>query len=265
MEERCKDINSYLSQFKEDMPEWLRDYEEGTTIGVKDIITGRVGYYPGNGFDGTLMKSCNKAHTVHSFLYVDYGISKQEMFSHLEQQNCIRGYHKVGRIEWEEGDLMPDGQYPLNVVMRSRYAAPNQFVNPKEKPYCFTDIMERDEDKDDSWGAKRFAVTFLFADGIATYYQLFCREYKMAPWIVLLQDHGFGGNYDSFGKGGLLDAIIKKNDIRPKYVLCATNTRIWDGYEAIKGLSGVCCGMHRHLRTLYKCNLESQLNEYKIW
>ena len=48
----------------------------------------------------------------------------------------------------------------------------------------------------------------------ATYYQLFVREYSKAPWQFCLQDHGFGGNYNRFGKGGILDAIIRKNNCK---------------------------------------------------
>jgi hypothetical protein len=76
-------------------------------------------------------------------------------------------------------------------------------------------------------------------------------EYKKAPWIFLLQDHGFGGNYDKFGKGGLLDAIIKRNGIRPQFVICASNTRIWDGYEAHTELPPINDGM-RNPRMLYR-------------
>ena len=42
---------------------------------------------------------------------------------------------------------------------------------------------------------------------LATYYQLFVREYSKAPWLFCLQDHGWGGNYDRFGKDGILEAI----------------------------------------------------------
>ena len=111
--------------------------------------------------------------------------------------------------------------------------------------------MERDSDKDEAFGAKRFAISFLFADGIATYFQLFCMEYKKAPWIFLLQDHGFGGNYDKFGKGGLLDAIIMKNEIHPQFVICADNTRIWDGYKEITELPPINDGKHNP-RMLYR-------------
>lgn len=82
-----------------------------------------------------------------------------------------------------------------------------------------------------------FAVNYLFADGIATYYQIFVKEYSKAPWLFLLQDHGFGCNYDSFGKGGILDEIIFTNHCYPTYVICASNTRIWEGYDKVENVS----------------------------
>lgn len=246
-------VSSYLSKYQEEIPKWLRDYKNGDEVTFADIMSSRIGYYPGSGFDGTLMKVGNKAHAVHSFLYVDYGISKKDLIDHLAQPSSILGYHSIGRIEWEERDLMPNGQYPLNVNKKPLYNQdPCWFVLKNEKPYCFTEILERDEDKDETWGAIRFCVTFLFADGIASYYQLFCKEYKKAPWIVLLQDHGFGGNYDCYGKGGLLDAIIIKNQIRPPFVLCSDHTRIWHSYELVDGLPPVSRIEIHDSRRLYR-------------
>ena len=216
-----KNICSYLSQFEEEQPLWLWNYKKGMPVSFSDIMAGRVAYYPGSGYDGTLIKVGNLSRSVHSYLYVDYGVGKEEMIKHLAQPNSIYGYHSIGHIEWSEKG--------------------------------FTEIMERNSDKDEAFGARRFAVTFLFADGIATYYQLFCMEYKKAPWIFLLQDHGFGGNYDQFGAGGLLDAIITKNGIRPQHVICADNTRIWNGYKET-GLPPIDDGKH-HPRRLYKKGL----------
>lgn len=245
-----KDISSYLSQFEEEMPLWLWKYEEGMLVSFSDIMTGRIAYYPGSGYDGTLIKVGNRSRAVHSYLYVDYGVGKEDLIKHLAEPNSIYGYHSIGRIEWTEKDILPNGQYPLNVNKKPRTPFRGPFKSD-EKPYCFTEIMERNPDKDKDFGAKRFAVTFLFADGIATYYQVFCMEYKKAPWIFLLQDYGWGGNYDIFGKGGLLDSIIKRNGIRPQFVICASNTRIWDGYEAHTELPPINDGM-RNPRMLYR-------------
>lgn len=245
------EMTTYLSEYREDTPEWFERYIHGEQLTFKDIMSSRVGYYPGSGYDGTLMKVCNISHSVHSFLYVDYLLKRSDLERHIAQKNSIRGYHPIGKIEWTEEDMMPNGQYPFAINKKPMFFDPNTFVDPDEKPYCFTLIMERDEDQDDTRGAEHFAITFLLADGIATYYQLFVREYSKAPWIFLLQDHGFGCNYDRFGRGGILDAIIHESNIRPTFVICGGNTIIWKGFKKVKGVAPVFGGMHHNRRDLF--------------
>ena len=246
------DMITYLKDFHEETPVWLENYLHGEQLSFRDIMSSRVGYYPGSGYDGTLMKVGNMSHSVHSFLYVDYLLKREDLGNHIAQKNSIRGYHPIGKLEWQESDLMPSGQYPLVLNKKPGHGNPNTFVDPNEKPYCFSMIMERDEDRDNSWGAEHFVITFLFADGIATYYQLFVKEYIKAPWLFLLQDHGFGCNYDCFGAGGILDEIIQKRKCYPSFVICGHNTRIWRGYEKVVDVSPVYGGMHQNRRDLYE-------------
>lgn len=63
---------SYLKQYNENIPYWIKNYKEGMDVAFDTVMGGRVGYYPGSGFDGNLVAVANKAHCVHSFLYVDY-------------------------------------------------------------------------------------------------------------------------------------------------------------------------------------------------
>ena len=243
------EISQHLAQFKEPMPEWLRNYKSGDAVSFAEFMQGRVGYYPGSGYDGMLISLCNRAHCVHSFLYVDYGLSRKELCAHLNKKDCLKSYHSIGRVEWSERDLMPSGSYPSPFSTSSCRG----IILEGEKPYCFMEIFERNADCDDSWGAERFAVTFLFADGIATYYQLFAMEYRKAPWIFLLQDHGFGGNYDRFGKDGLLNRIMTASECWPKFVLCDKERNVWSGYSAVEGLNPAVRRLygHRDLRYLF--------------
>lgn len=242
-------IISYLSQYKEEMPPWLKNYTDGSKVDFCDIMSSRIGYYPGSEYDGSLIEIGNSSHTIHSFLYVDYLLAKDDLIEHLEKPNSIHGYHRIGRIEWQEKDLIPNGPHSMHL---NRLQGRDPMAFDPERPYCFTEILERDDNRDDYWGSERFAITFLCADGIASYLQLFCGEYKIAPWLVLLQDHGFGCNYDKFGKGGILDEIIEKTGVKSQYVLCADNTHIWDGYTKIEDIPPVSGGMHRHFRFLYR-------------
>lgn len=243
---------------KESMPEWLCNYSTHSRVSFRDIMSSRIGFYPGSGTDGMLVHACNIGHVAHSYIYVDYLLRRESLVKHLDEHNSIRGYHRIGRLEWRIDDILPNGRYSLPIVEHAlkEYALHRSSIFDAT-PYCFTDIMERDFDKEDNWGASRFAITFLASDGIDTYYQLFCKEYKKSPFIVLLQDHAFGGNYDSFGKGGLLDDIVTKNNVRPKFIIFGhggRNQGIWDGYKLVGGLPAIGSnGMpfRRNSRNLY--------------
>ena len=254
-----EDVISVLAQTPEEMPRWLKDYNPGDRVSFGDFISSRIGYYPGSGDDGCLVKTCNKAHCVHCFIQVDYGIAENELKSEAEEFNAFLGYHSIGRVDWRERDLAPHGQYVPNFGLTAEEMEGMARLVPFNKdvaPYCFMEVYERNEDKGEDWGAERFAVAFLFADGIATYYQLFCREYRRAPWIFLLQDHGFGGNYAGFGRGRLMERVMRANDCWPENVLCADqNTHIWDGYAKVYA-PPVIGGMHRNPRFLYKREMQ---------
>ena len=242
---------SYLSNYREEEPEWIEKYLRGEKLTFKDIMSSRVGYYPGSGDDGCLMEVGNKSHSVHSFLYVDYMLKREVLEERLD---TIRGYHQIGKIEWSKEDLLPNGWYPSYIYDSRTNLDHPIYGRQDEQPYCFSLFLERDDDKDDTWGAKYFVVTFLFLDGISAYFQLFVKEYAKAPWLFLLQDHCCGGNYDCFGRKGRLCEIICESKIYPKYVICADNTEIWPGYVKVNDVSPVFGGMHHHRRELYKLN-----------
>ena len=49
----------------------------------------------------------------------------------------------------------------------------------------------------------------------------------------LLQDHGWGGNYDRFGRGGLLEKIMTRSKVCPHFVLTAHDSP-YDGYAKVE-------------------------------
>ena len=161
---------SYLKDYREEVPAWLSDYLQGKQFSFKDIMSSRVGYYPGSGYDGTLIKVGNMSHSVHSFLYVDYLVKRKELEDHIAQKNSIRGYHPIGEVELQERDIMSNGQYPFNITKEPLHGKP---------------------------------------------------------------------------------CIIRETHCYPQDVICASNTRIWNGYKQIKDVSPVYGGMHQHRRDLF--------------
>ena len=72
-----------------------------------------------------------------------------------------------------------------------------------------------------------------------------------APFGVLIQDHGFGGNYDRFGPGGLLEQIALGVEARPELLLAPSGSA-WNGYDAIEGVDPDVGGMWSNDRLLHR-------------
>jgi len=216
-----QEMTSYLNNYREEEPKWIDKFLQGEQISFKDVMSSRIGYFPECGDEGTLVKVGNKSHSVHSFLYVD--TMRRKGLENCLSKDGFRGYHLVGQIEWQMNDLLPNGAYNYPSGTYSNYSPTIQKTILQERPYCFSQIMERDEDRDDVWGAKHFVVTFLYADSIATYYQLFVKEYKKVPWLFLL----FNRCGLSLDCGGKLNRVMKKYNMFPPFVLCSTNSHIW--------------------------------------
>lgn len=238
-------IETYLSKYREEEPEWIEKYLRGEQITFRDVMSSRVGYFPDSGDEGTLVKVGNKSHSVHSFLYVD--TMRRMALDNCLSRDGFRGYHLVGQIEWQKNDLLPNGEYKYPSDIERYYSPRIKNTILWERPFCFSQFMERDEDKDDTWGAKHFVVTFLYADGIATYYQLFVREYKKVPWLFLLFNR-WGLSLD---RGGKLNRVIKVFNMYPPFVLCSTNSHIWENYKKVDDVSPVFGTIHNYRRDLY--------------
>ena len=239
-------IDKYLAQYKEEMPDWLKSFHDGDKVPFAEVMSGRIGYYPGCGSDGQLIKLGNLSHSLHAYLYVDYTMEREEVMDNLSGPHSIRGYHVIGTIEYNKEDILPHGSYAFSTI-RSPQMDPGTF---RSDWYCVMCIWERDNDRSRAWGAQRLATIFLCDDAIETYYQLFVKQYCKVPWILLLQDHGLGLNYDRFGRGGLLDEIIIRNNAYPPLVLLAEHTSIWQGYRPADCIPDRG-GMHNVFRYLY--------------
>ena len=61
-----------------------------------------------------------------------------------------------------------------------------------------------------------------------------------------------GGNYDRFGRGGILDKIIIRSGLKPEFIILGHSTALWEGYERVSGAREVRGGMHESWRSLYK-------------
>lgn len=235
----------------EPMPDWLARFRPGDRIAWSDFSASRVVYYPGAGTDGQPVAVFGGAGAAHCFLFVDYGLERRAVERELDHPaHGFMGYRSLARVSMAEEELTPRGWIshvkPEEVPHRANHFA-------TARPYAFIEVLERLPSHGPEHGPERLAILFLAADGVAAYDALFCQPGGRAPFAVVLQDHGFGGNYTTFGEGGLLGAVARRADRYPELLFVAKgNTRPWSGYQEIPGAVAHGGGMHHFDRSLYR-------------
>lgn len=240
-------LRDYLNlNCSEELPRWLANFKQGNQFPRQDFFNSRVVFYPGSGIDAHPVRLFGSSHSAHCFLYADYSQSRKALMQRLDNpRQCFKGYHTLTRVHLRQNDL---------VNHWTSHVHPTEFnyAYASVPPFGFFEVLERDPDFDDEHGGNRLAILFLGADGIATYDALFCQANRLsAPFAALIQDHGFGGNYSSFGRNGLLEKIAFRTGVFPSYLLVAEDSQEWEGYRLIPGLTSDMGGMHGTARALY--------------
>lgn len=241
---------------KESMPEWLEaielDDEVSNAVRVQNFFSSKLVFYPGSGSDGQPVQLFGSNHACHCFVYADYGLSQERLETEITNHG-FEGYSTFKRIHLKKCEILSHWQPHLEA---------DEFKKAQEKSkdwvdislYAFLEILQRDTGLDDTHGAKRLAILFLGADGIACYDALFCQQHSKPLFGLVLQDHGLSGNYDRFGKDGLMERVARRTNRYPQYLLVANNTHAWQGYMKVPDLNfSVSIGaMHHHNRYLFK-------------
>lgn len=238
-------MTDYLCQFKEDTPQWLKNYTPGTIVPLKDLLASRTLYYPGSWFDGQPLETLNRAQAAHCFIYVDGNYTlvdiKKELCGRFTR---IYGYAEIGSWDYSEADFWPNGRGSLGTPLGLE----------NDKVFAHAVVFQRLPGFDETHGSERFVLLFVRADGIETYQNLFTgKGHNARPWALVLQDHGFGGNYDRFGKGGLMETIADEARSYPQFTLVADNTTPWRMLgSSVPDVDYVEGGMHRNRRRLFR-------------
>jgi hypothetical protein len=204
-----------------EMPDWLKnnDFNFDVYKVLKDSL-----YYPCSRFDGKPVKYFMG--NVFSFVYVDYGVTKEKLLQALKQRGFKGYYHIIHQQKISEKELIPNGwcvrilpddnEKEIFDIMR------NMFKINMEKAFCEWIIFERDPDKDDSHNPSKFSLLYLYADGVAAYQALYLSN-KIAPkMIAIIQPgYGFGGNYTDFRdrKRIFAKSIFYDTNLLPKYII----------------------------------------------
>ena len=241
-----KTMKEFLRNCTE-MPQWLANYRSGEKLELAAVKRTECVFYPGSGNDGQPIHTFNAAHAAYLYIYADYMLIREDLEKQLAE-TPFKGYKQIGIHTLDLKQLAPSW-HPHIRITPELLEDMRRFSNIE--PYCFMSVFERQENFTDEHGAKRFAVIFIGGDGIATYDAIFGNKNMVAPLAVVLQDHGFGGNYNGFGRSSLLEEIAIKSNVFPRLLLVGTVcTEEWNGFYPLKA-PGVLGGMYREKRQLF--------------
>ncbi|WP_076791956.1 hypothetical protein [Chlorobium sp. KB01] len=170
-------------------------------------------YYPSCGFDGGIIKDCNtigRDLNIFSFVYCDYATGEQEF---KQEQNTFLGYHVLGSRSVSHSELTPNGwrpQFPpqFNLQDYQRY-------RDTWKPFINWTVYERDDNRDDNHGQKRFSLLYLGGEGVATYQALYWTNKIFPRALAIIQPGtGYGLNWTDFrDRNGALAWVINNNPV----------------------------------------------------
>lgn len=242
-----KTMKEFLRKnYRTEMPQWLDEYD-GNRVDIAAIRNTACVFYPGSGNDGQPIHTFNAAHAVHLYIYADYMLTRENLEKQLAE-TPFKGYKQIGIHNLDLKQLAPSWRPHIRVAPEL-IECMRRFSDIK--PYCFISVFERQENFSDEHGVKRFAVIFIGGDGIASYDALFGNHNMIAPLAVVLQDHGFGGNYNGFGRDSLLEEIAVKSNVYPRLLLVGSvYTDEWHSFYPLKA-PGALGGMYREKRQLF--------------
>jgi len=211
-------MNSNLTPLP--IPAWLADITQESMdsepFPLREVLSGSL-YYPSCGFDGSPVKVVGGR--VYSFIYVDYGCTRNQTLEELEH-NGFSGYRTLCQRDVRKEELTPNGWTPE--LPRPSYGNPRNRGDRMKRPFCVWSVLEREEDTAPDHGPKRFSLLYLCADGVAAFQALYIANNARPEVIAIIQPgEGFGGNWTAFGNPDeILARTVMNNPAgQPEYLM----------------------------------------------
>ena len=232
------------------LPCWLENWSKSSSFDVDAFLSSDVVFYPGGGRDGQPIRLFNEGCNVSCFLYADSG-QDLEVVDEEFSERPLKGYILInaGEVLFDQVFKESIGQTVIFRGLRGECV-----YDAKDKIGRLY-IFQHDGSEVSEKCSPFLAMLYLNVDAFYVFENLFSKE--NTPLAILLADHGFGGNWDKFGRGGKLEKISTMKEIIPKWLLVAKNTPPWRMYLKVPNVEGDTGGIHSDRRYLY-ANLERQ-------
>ena len=203
----------------------------------KDL--GSILFYPGAGSDFETIKFFIDRTTIDKIFYIDYNekININALIQELGDSWSLVNEEKISpqffnQTEWSD--------YWHNLETAVQFGSP-------ESAYGIKLTIKNTQDKECD-------LYYLGTEAIKTYHILLLNDYKLD--VIVLQDHGFGGNWGnqifgfSEGTTARFYGISKVSASLPQYIFVGENTKPWPEYTQLTSFEGKY-GSSGHQRALF--------------
>lgn len=217
------------------VPGWLAGAAEkpaSQPLPLREILENSL-YYPACERNGTPVKYL--AGYVHSFVYVDYGVTREAFERDLNgtgRDSGFCGYHPVFQREVLRSEVVSPGWSP-RLLPPEEHRERLFKLEQKCRPFGHWSIWRRNVDRDESHGPELFSFFFLAGEMSAAYQGLYIRL-GIAPRILaLIQTGAMGGVWEySEANNSFFKEVIKANPAgMPKYLLHGSYCRFREAPE----------------------------------
>lgn len=187
-----------------------REKIENDVFPLKEILENSL-YYPSSEFDGGVVKDCNtlgRSFKIENFIYCDYSVGEEKFWI---EQDTFYGYHVLGSRNLTYSDLTPNG---WNQVFPPGFSFQDYYLyRAYWKKFINWTVYERDSNKGENHGPKRFSVLYLGGEGVATYQALFWTNNLTPKALAIIQPGTNNGlNWTDFTDyQGPLAWVVKEN------------------------------------------------------
>ena len=170
-------------------PDWLGDLNALAIrlrlIPLRQILEKSL-YYPSSGMDAKPIKHAGG--DVHSFVYADYGISK-DRFTAVIKEPGLKGYRIVEQLEVTDQLGVRDWENP----------GKKRFADYIQEPFAYWVVWERKQEFTDDHGPERLSLLHLCAEGVTAYRRLYIKQRIAPKYLTIIQPgHGFGCNWTDY-------------------------------------------------------------------
>ena len=192
-------------------------------------------YYPGAGKDFSTLSYLHKKYQIREFMFSDYNESPNERPFENEKNEEIDGllFNVIG-------EQFPDDYSCVSWIDFWDKRSP-KISSFNEKNCSIKKVSLNIEDSDVN-------LKYFYTEAVGTFRVL--NNSGIFPDLVVLQDHGFGGNWAQFGGNSPLYQVALASGQLPKYLFVGDNTEPWDGYTLYDVFHGEF-GSAKHKRALY--------------